>query len=66
MFFLLDQMLCLKVRQQSSCFRLHLHNAPPGSNPTLITTKVDRGSKKEIREELHSVNINQIHHLLRP
>jgi hypothetical protein len=48
-----------RIGQQSSCFTLHMHGASPASNPTLITIKVDAGSKKRICEELHRVNINQ-------
>jgi hypothetical protein len=48
-----------RISQQSSCFTLHMHEAPPASNPTMTTIQVDASSKETIREELHRVNINQ-------
>ena len=48
-----------RISQQSSCFTLHMHEAPPASNPTVTTIQVDASSKEAIREELHRVNINQ-------
>jgi hypothetical protein len=48
-----------RIGQQSSCFTLHMHGSAPVTNPTLITIRVDAGSKGPIREALHLVNINQ-------
>jgi hypothetical protein len=48
-----------RIAQQSSCFTLHMHNAPDAKNPTLITIPVDAGSKDSIRADLHRLNINQ-------
>lgn len=48
-----------RIGQQSSCFTLHMHGAANAKNPTMITIKVDAGSKSTIQQELHRVNINQ-------
>jgi hypothetical protein len=48
-----------RIGQQSSCFTLHVHRAPAVEIPTFITIVVDGEKKKEIRDELHRVNINQ-------
>jgi hypothetical protein len=48
-----------RIGQQSSCFTFHMHRAAPVDNPTLITIKVNASQKREIRDELHRVNINQ-------
>lgn len=48
-----------RIAQQSSCFTLHMHNAPNANNPTLITIAIDAGSKDPIRADLHRLNINQ-------
>jgi hypothetical protein len=48
-----------RIGQQSSCFTLHMHQAPAVNNDTLITILVDARRKEEIREELHRLNINQ-------
>ena len=48
-----------RIGQQSSCFTLHMHEAPSARNPTMNTIQVDASSKEAIRQELHRVNINQ-------
>jgi FRG domain len=48
-----------RLGQQSSCFTLHVHKAPPVKNGTLATFSVAKGSKGTIREDLHRLNINQ-------
>jgi FRG domain len=48
-----------RIAQQSSCFTLHMHEAPSARNPTMNTIAVDASSKDKIRQELHRVNINQ-------
>lgn len=48
-----------RIAQQSSCFTLHMHEAPSASNPTMITIAIDASRKENIRQELHRVNINQ-------
>jgi hypothetical protein len=48
-----------RIGQQSSCFTLHMHEAPSATNPTMTTIQVDASSKEPILEELHRVNINQ-------
>ena len=48
-----------RIGQQSSCFTLHMHEAPSARNPTMNTIQVDASSKGAIRQELHRVNINQ-------
>ncbi len=48
-----------RISQQSSCFTLHMHQAPDVKNDTLITIRIDAKCKSEIRDELHRLNINQ-------
>jgi hypothetical protein len=48
-----------RITQQSSCFTLHMHGAPPVDNTSLITMLIEAGQKEEIRRELHRMNINQ-------
>jgi hypothetical protein len=48
-----------RIGQQSSCFTLHMHGAPPANNGTLTTILVEAGKKAEIRNELHRLNIDQ-------
>ena len=48
-----------RLGQQSSCFTLHVHEAPPPTNTTLLTVSVDGSSKVAIREELHELNVDQ-------
>ena len=48
-----------RIGQQSSCFTFHMHLASPVENRTMTTIKVNAASKGSIRDELHSVNINQ-------
>jgi FRG domain len=48
-----------RIGQQSSCFTLHMHRAPDATNETLITIRIDKRSKPEIRDQLHQLNINQ-------
>jgi len=48
-----------RIGQQSSCFTFHMHRAAAVTNPTCITIKIDKGTKKSILDELHRVNINQ-------
>jgi len=47
-----------RIGQQSSCFTLHMHEAKPQDNPTLVKVKVPAGAKGDIREELRLLNIN--------
>jgi len=48
-----------RIGQQSSCFTLHMHEAPDRSNDSLTTIPVSASSKNALREELHRLNINQ-------
>lgn len=48
-----------RIGQQSSCFTFHMHGAAPATNPTSLTIRIDRGSKRSILNELHRANINQ-------
>jgi hypothetical protein len=48
-----------RIGQQSSCFTLHMHEAPDAHNDSLITIPIDAGSKAALRDELHRLNINQ-------
>lgn len=48
-----------RIGQQSSCFTLHMSGAKPVTNPTMISVRVEAGSKQRILQELHRVNINQ-------
>jgi len=48
-----------RIGQQSSCFTLHMHNALPTNNDSLVTIPIDADSKTALRDELHRLNINQ-------
>lgn len=48
-----------RIGQQSSCFTMHMHNAPDADNPTMIIIRIDKEKKTTLLEELHTVNINQ-------
>lgn len=48
-----------RIGQQSSCFTLHMHNSEPKKNPTLVKFKISAGSKGNMLNELHRMNINQ-------
>jgi len=54
-----------RIGQQSSCFTLHMHEASKASNPTMNTIQVAASSKSVILQELHRLNIQPVHHLLR-
>jgi hypothetical protein len=48
-----------RIGQQSSCFTLHMPEAPNVTNATLATMWVEAGRKVQIRDELHKLNVNQ-------
>jgi hypothetical protein len=48
-----------RIGQQSSCFTLHMHNAKPANNETMVTIRVDGPSKDRLLIELHRLNINR-------
>jgi hypothetical protein len=49
-----------RIRQQSSCFTLHMHEAEACTNPTLERVKVPGGKvKAQMLDELRKLNINE-------
>ena len=48
-----------RIRQQGSCFTLHMHKSIDVSNDTLALFNVPSGNKAGILKELHRLNINQ-------